>query len=120
MIRRLMNEFPVNPDVNKKKNNIIWITFDGPVDSIWIEDMNTVLDDNKRLCLSSGEIIKIPSNMIMVFETGDLKYASPATISRCGMVYLEAKLLNWQTLLEGFFLKEKSFNNFLKIIFSDD
>ncbi|CRG84277.1 Dynein heavy chain, cytoplasmic [Talaromyces islandicus] len=64
-----------------------WIVFDGDVDPEWVENLNSVLDDNKLLTLPNGERLNLPSNVRIMFEVETLKYATLATVSRCGMVW---------------------------------
>ncbi|KAK6296185.1 hypothetical protein J4Q44_G00338980 [Coregonus suidteri] len=65
-----------------------WIICDGDIDPEWIESLNSVLDDNRLLTMPSGERIQFGPNINFVFETHDLSCASPATISRMGMIFL--------------------------------
>ena len=56
----------------------LYTMFDGPIDTLWIESLNTVLDDNRMLCLANGEDTLMnlgvgPAEMRMFFEVEDLE-----------------------------------------------
>ena len=95
-----------------EKDRFHWIVFDGDVDPEWAENLNSVLDDNKLLTLPSGERINIPPNIRIVIEVDSLEQATPATVSRCGMVWFSDDTLTDQMRLQRLYaeLSEKDVN----------
>ncbi|XP_041842513.1 dynein heavy chain 2, axonemal [Melanotaenia boesemani] len=101
-----------------KKPDEKWIVFDGPVDTLWIESMNSVMDDNKVLTLINGERISLPEQVSLLFEVENLAMASPATVSRCGMVYNDYTDLGWKPFVQSWLEKRhKAEMNHLKQLF---
>ena len=78
-----------------------WIICDGDVDPEWIESLNSVLDDNRLLTLPSGERIQFGSNVNFIFECDDLKFASPATVSRTAMLFLSEEAVEPSLIVKG-------------------
>ena len=78
-----------------------WVVLDGDIDAIWIESMNTVMDDNKVLTLVSNERIPLSDAMRMVFEIHTLKNATPATVSRAGILYINDTDVGYNPYIES-------------------
>lgn len=87
---------PYNPtQVNK------WIVLDGDIDPDWIESLNTVMDDNKMLTLVSNERIPLSDAMRLIFEISNLDNATPATVSRAGIIFINAKDIGYKPFLDS-------------------
>jgi dynein heavy chain, axonemal len=107
---------------------IKWVVLDGDIDAVWIESMNSecscahetlslysvtlhillllsrpsaaVMDDNKMLTLVSNERIPLSPAMRMMFEVNSLANASPATVSRAGILFINETDIGWRPFAE--------------------
>ncbi|XP_049850938.1 dynein heavy chain, cytoplasmic-like [Schistocerca gregaria] len=66
-----------------------WIVFDGDVDPRWVENLNSLLDDNRELTLPNGERLPLLDRVCVLFEVDGLEHATLATVSRCGIVWFD-------------------------------
>ena len=73
-----------------------WIIFDGPVDSEWMENLNSALDGTKVLTLANGDRLPVPEHLTIVLETDHLQHASPAVVSRIGIVHVSSETLGYE------------------------
>ncbi|XP_007535628.1 dynein axonemal heavy chain 17 [Erinaceus europaeus] len=84
-----------------------WIVLDGDIDPMWIESLNTVMDDNKVLTLASNERIPLNRTMRLVFEISHLRTATPATVSRAGILYINPADLGWNPVVSSWIERRK-------------
>lgn len=100
----------INDNSSIRGNRRSWIIFDGDVDPEWAENLNSVLDDNKILTLPSGDRLKIPPNVRIIMEVDNLRHATLATVSRCGMIWFA----------NGVVTTDMSFNRRLRLLEKED
>lgn len=92
LLTRILRRIKTN--LRGERNKVSWIVFDGDIDPEWAENLNSVLDDNKTLTLPNGERLVVPANVHILFETDNLNTTTPATVSRCGMIWFEHGVLD--------------------------
>ncbi|KAA6419077.1 MAG: flagellar outer dynein arm heavy chain beta [Trebouxia sp. A1-2] len=90
---------------NNKTNKHQWIVLDGDIDAEWIESMNTVMDDNKMLTLASNERIPLTASMRLLLEINHMNHCSPATVSRGGVIYVNADDVGWKPAVDSWIEK---------------
>jgi len=86
----------------KESHKYKWAVLDGDIDPEWIESLNTVMDDNKVLTLVSCERIPLTPEMRLIFEISNLYHATPATVSRAGVLYVNDTDIGWRPYVESY------------------
>eukprot|EP01041_Mallomonas_annulata_P001785 gene1785-3464_t len=118
LLSKVMRDLGEIPDEKPK-----WIILDGDLDANWIESMNSVMDDNKMLTLASNERIPLKPHMRLIFEIRDLRFATPATVSRAGILYISTDDgTQWASMIQSWLLKQtfsENAKNRLRQCFTD-
>ena len=91
----------------RASNVVTWLVLDGPVDVVWAENLNAVLDETKYLTIANGDRWPVTDRIKVVFETGHLINASPSTVSRTGIVHVGAHVLAWKTVANVWLMGRK-------------
>jgi dynein heavy chain len=103
LMSKTMRSLGQVPDTNPK-----WIILDGDLDANWIESMNSVMDDNKLLTLASNERIPLKGHMRLIFEIRDLRFATPATVSRAGILFIsDTDGSQWRSYVKSWINRSK-------------
>jgi len=103
LLSKTLRDLGQVPDSNPK-----WVILDGDLDANWIESMNSVMDDNKLLTLASNERIPLKAHMKMIFEIRDLRFATPATVSRAGILFIsDTAGSQWRSVVTSWIKKVK-------------
>ena len=105
---------------NNKVTKHQWIVLDGDIDAEWIESMNTVMDDNKMLTLASNERIPLTGTMRLLLEINHMVHCSPATVSRGGVIFVNAEDIGWRPVVDSWIekLEAKEYRPLLMTLFS--
>lgn len=85
-----------------------WIVLDGPIEPLWVENLNTVLDDTKILTLANGDRTPMEPDSRLLFEVDALHSVSPATITRTGVVTFSADLVPVKSVVDSWLAGRRS------------
>jgi len=107
VLSTIMRDMTKNSGRYKAEQKYKWIILDGDVDPEWIESLNTVMDDNKVLTLVSQERIPLTPEMRLILEVSHLKNATPATVSRGGVLFINDADVGWRPFFDSWLGKYK-------------
>ncbi|CAH1226669.1 DNAH5 [Branchiostoma lanceolatum] len=84
-----------------RNKSTTWLCLDGPLNPGWADNFSSVLDNENTFHLPNGDRLPLSDNVRLLFETTDLQFASPATISRAGIVYMDKNVLGWRPVAQA-------------------